>query len=69
MSAISEVNDFLSRKAWITTNRSIVKEKGRNPVPVKWVFKSKEDPVILIRLDPINVVNGYMQVYIVDFTH
>ena len=69
MSAISEVNDFLSRKAWITTNRSIVKEKGRNPVPVKWVFKSKEDPVILIRLDPINVVNGYMQVYIVDFTY
>ena len=27
MSAISEVNNFLSRKAWIPTNRIFLKEK------------------------------------------
>ena len=41
ISAISEVNNFLSRNSWIPTKRSVVKTKGRNPVPVKWVFKSK----------------------------
>ena len=43
MSAISEVNNILSRKAWIPTKISVVKSKGRKPVPVKWVFKSKEE--------------------------
>ena len=41
MSAIYEVNNFLSRMAWIMTKRSIVKAKGRKPVPVKCVFKIK----------------------------
>ena len=41
MSVISEVNNFLSRKSWIQTNRSVVKSKGRNLVPVKWLLKSK----------------------------
>ena len=44
ISAINEVNNFLSRKAWILTKRSVAKEKGRKPVPVKWVLKSKEEP-------------------------
>ena len=35
ISAISEVNNFLSRKACIPTKRSVVKFKGINPVPVK----------------------------------
>ena len=39
MSAISEVNKFLSRKAWNPKKISAVKEKGRNPVPVKLAFK------------------------------
>ena len=43
MSVISEVKYFLSRKAWIPTKRSIVKEKGRNPVTVKWVFNNNEE--------------------------
>ena len=68
MSAISEVNFFLSRKACIMTKRSVMKEKGGNPVPVKWVFKSKEDPDGLIHLKNINVVKGSMQVPGVEFT-
>ena len=43
MSDILEVNGFLSRKAWILTKISIVKDKGSEPVPVKWVFKSNEE--------------------------
>ena len=35
MSAISEVNNFLSRKAWIPTKRSAAKAKYRKSVPVK----------------------------------
>ena len=44
LSAISEVNNFISRKLWIPTKRSFVKAKGRNPVPVKWLFNGKEEP-------------------------
>ena len=68
MSAISEVNNFLSRKAWIPTKRIVVKSKGRKPVPVKWVFKSKEEAGGLIRLKSRNLVGVYMQVLGVDFT-
>ena len=41
MSEISEVKDFLSRKAYIPTKISVMKAKGRNPVPVKWLFNNK----------------------------
>ena len=41
MSVISEENDFLSVKAWIPTQRSVVKSKGRKLILVKWVYKSK----------------------------
>ena len=68
ISEISEVNHFLSRKAWIPTKISVVKSKGRKPVPVKWVFKSKEEADGLIILELINLVKGYMQVPVVDFT-
>ena len=36
ISAISEANNFLSIKAWIKTKISVVKAKGRKPIPVKW---------------------------------
>ena len=68
ISAISEVKTFLSRKSWIPTKRSVVKDKSRKPVPVKWVFKSKEEADGLIRLKLRNVVKGYMQVLGVAFT-
>ena len=35
---------------------------------MKWVFKSNEYPDGLIRLKSINIVNGYMQVPLVDYT-
>ena len=68
MSTISEVNNFLSRKPWITTKRSVVNAKVRNSVPVKWVFKSKEEDEGFISLNSINIVQGYMKVPGVDFT-
>ena len=68
MSAISEVNFFMSRKAWIPTKRSLVKSKYKKPVPKKWVFKSKEEAEKLIPPKSRNVVKGYMQVPGFDFT-
>ena len=61
MSAISEVNNFLSRKAWIPINKIKVKYKGRETVHVKWKFKSKEYSDGLFRLKSIHVVKGYLQ--------
>ena len=68
MSAISELNHFLSRKAWIPKKRIVVKAKGINPVPFKWVFKNKEEADGLVCLKSINVVKVYVQVPGVDFT-
>ena len=62
------IKQFLSIKAWILTKKSVVKFKERNPGPVEWVFKSKEQIGGLIRPKSINVVKGYMQVRGVDFT-
>ena len=45
-----------------------MKAKGKNPVPVKWVFKSKEKTDGLICMKSINVVKGYMQVPGVELT-
>ena len=58
MSTISEVNNFLSRKPWITTKRCVVNAKVRNSVPVKWVFKSKEEDGGFISLNSINIVQA-----------
>ena len=56
------------RKAWIPINIITVKSKGRNPVPVKCLFMSKEDPDRSIRLNSRSIVKGYMQVPGVKFT-
>ena len=50
-SGIYGVKIFLFRRAWTLIKRSRVKSKGRNPIPVKWVFKSMEEPDGLIRLN------------------
>ena len=50
------------------TNTSAVKAKVRKPVYIKWIFKSKEEADGLIRLKSRNIVNGYMQVPLVDYT-
>ena len=60
ISAISEVNNFMTIKAWVPIKRSKVKAKGKKPVPVKWLFKSKEEPDRLINFKSINVVKGHM---------
>ena len=59
---------FLSRKACITTKISTIEDKGRKTAPVKWVFKIKEKADGLIRLKSINVVKGYTKVPGADFT-
>ena len=56
MSVISELKKILSRKVWIPTKRIVVKAKVRKLVPVKWVFKSKEESDGLIHPKSINVV-------------
>ena len=68
MSDIFEGNKFLSRKAWIIIKIIKVKSKGRELVPVNWVFKIKEEHDGLIHLKLRNVVKGYMQVPGVDNT-
>ena len=68
MSTISEVNNFLLRKAFIPMKRSIVKEKVKKPLPVKWVFNIKEEPDGSICLKLTNFVNGYMKIPVVVFT-
>ena len=49
----------MSTKAWTLIKRSKVKRKGRKPVPMKWVFNSKEETDRLIRLKSRNIVKGY----------
>ena len=68
MSVITELNHILSRNTWITTKRSVVIGKGRKPVPIEWVLKSMEEPDRLIRLKSRNLVKGYLQVPVVDYT-
>ena len=58
----------MSIKAWIMTMISAAKLKVINPVPVKWVFKSKEEPDVCICLKLINVVKEYMKLPGFDFT-
>ena len=64
---IPEVNNFLSRKAWIPANISVMKSIGIKPVSVKWVFKIKEEHDGLTCKKSINVVKGYIQVPVVKF--
>ena len=65
---ISEVNNFLYRNAWIPRNLERVRKKGRKPIPVKWVFKTKLEPDGSERLKSRIVTKGYLQVPGVDFT-
>ena len=61
------MKNSLSRKDWIPTNISVVKDKVRKPIPVKWLFKSKEEADGSICLKLRNVVKVYMKVPGVDF--
>ena len=67
-SMIAEVNNFLYRDAWIPRKLKGVLAKGRKPIPVKWVFKTKLEPSGSERLKSRIVSKGFMQVPGVDFT-
>ena len=43
-SMIAEVKVFLYLDAFITRKLKRVLAKGRKPIPVKWVFKTKLEP-------------------------
>ena len=47
--------------------RRVVKSKGRKPVPVKLLFKSKEEAVGLTSMNLRNEVKGYIQAPVFDF--
>jgi hypothetical protein len=38
-----EVLNFINRDAWKKIERTLVRKLGRKPVPVKWIFKIKEE--------------------------
>ena len=67
-SMISEVNNFLYQNAWIPRNLERVRKKGRKPISVKWVFKTKLEPDGSERLVSRIVTKGYLQVPSVDIT-
>ena len=60
ISEVSEIKNFISRKAYIFIIRTTVKYKGMKPLPLKWVVKRKENPDIPIHLKPRDAVKGYM---------
>ena len=39
----SEINNFLYTKVWIPTKLEKVRKLGRKPIPVKWVYKVKDE--------------------------
>ena len=45
-----------------------IKYKGSKSVPLKWLFKSTEDPAGLICLKSRILVKGYIQLSGVDYT-
>ena len=62
VSAVSEIKENMSIKSCIPIKISKVKDKGMKPVPLKWVFNSKEYPDLSIRFKSRNAVKGYMKV-------
>ena len=67
-SMTAEVNNFSHQKAWMPRKLSEVRKKGRKPIMVKWVFKTKLEPDGSEWLKSRIVTKGYPQVPGVDFT-
>ncbi|KAI2503386.1 GAG-pre-integrase domain [Fragilaria crotonensis] len=65
-SAIVEINNFLSRDAWKKFPREML--KGRKPIPVKWIFKIKEEQDGSLRYKSRIVLKGYVMIPGVDYT-
>ena len=67
-SARREANNFIKRKAWKRVLKSEVYQKGRRPIPCKWIFKRKNKPDKWLSYKSRIVVKGYMQIPGVDYT-
>jgi hypothetical protein len=65
-SAKAEIMNFLSRKAWRKYPRK--KLKGRKPIPVKWIFKKKDEQDGSVRYKSRVVLKGYVMIPGVDYT-
>jgi hypothetical protein len=65
-SAKAEINNFLSRDAWQKFPRKDL--AGRKPIPVKWIFKIKEEQDGTQRYKSRIVLKGYVMVPGVDYT-
>ena len=66
--AASEVMNFINRNVWIKVARDEAIKAGRKPIPVKWIFKKKNDQDGSIRFKARIVVRGFMQIPGVDYT-
>jgi hypothetical protein len=65
---ISEFNNFLKRGAWKLVKIEKVRKEGRKIVPVKLVFKKKDEADGTIRFKVRCVTLGFMMIPGVDFT-
>ena len=66
-SMTSEINNFVNRNVWIPTKLEKVRKMGRKPIPVKWVFKVKEEQNGDMRLKSRVVVKGFHMIPGVDY--
>ena len=64
----SEINNFINRNVWVPTKLEKVRKLGRKPIPVKWVFKIKDEASGDKRLKCRAVVKGFHMIPGVDYT-
>ena len=65
---ISEFNNFLKRGAWKLVRKEQIRAQGRKIVPVKLVFKKKDEADGTVRFKVRCVTLGYMMIPGVDYT-
>ena len=64
----SEVNNFVNRNVWIPRKLEKVRKMGRKPIPVKWVYKVKDEANGEKRLKSRIVLKGFHMIPGVDYT-
>ena len=63
-----EVLNFINRDAWKKIERTLGSKLGKKPVPLKWIFKIKEEHHGGLRYKSRIIVKGYIQIPGADFT-